>query len=148
MEPLTALVRGTPSPEVIFNEATSRFGSALCARVALQSQDHDVEMYDQHLGTITTAIANIDRYRSEFYERYQNLRLGFCIMVCVQRVLERLGRSHLKWFLVDTRSEGKLKEAMINLLGGNLERDVASLGMIMRCVRYLLHSFSFLFQIK
>ncbi|KAF9551722.1 hypothetical protein CPC08DRAFT_823151 [Agrocybe pediades] len=121
LEPLTVLVRDTPSLAT-----SSPFTSALCARVSLQTHDEDVDMDPD---PVSHAIAQLDKYRNCFYSRYQDLRLGFCVMLCVHRYLERQGHASLKWFTTDTRNEDRLQRVINGLLSGTLEKDVETLGI-------------------
>jgi len=76
-------------------------------------------------------IDQVDDLRAGFYSRYRNLRLGFAVIVRMQTFLRNYYYKGLDWS-ADLENGSGLCGAMLDLLRGNLMRDVKHLGMITR----------------
>ncbi|KAF8902561.1 origin recognition complex subunit 3 N-terminus-domain-containing protein [Gymnopilus junonius] len=127
-DPLTVLVRGTPSTDVLSKPGSFGFLRSLSARLAhaLAVQDVELEGDVFHpLSNIPQVIENVNHARQIFYSRLRSLRLGFGIMICIQSFLEKEGYRGLEWSIA--ANKGVICDAMINLLKGHFTRDVKEL---------------------
>ena len=79
------------------------------------------------------AIKWVDDLRTDFYSRYQNLRVGFTLMLHMQTFLQSNRHKGLDWS-GDLENGSGLCEAMLDALRGSLPRDVKHLGMIAKYV--------------
>jgi hypothetical protein len=77
------------------------------------------------------AIDQVNNLRANFFSCYRNLRLGFAVIVRMQTFLRSYYYKGLDWS-ADLENGGGLCGAMLDLLRGNLVRDVKHLGMITR----------------
>jgi origin recognition complex subunit 3 len=125
---LTVLVHSTPSVGALSHPNSSRFLEAVSVRI---QEDEDVNMDDR--SPCRRVIDRVDNVRAEFYSRHRNLRVGFAVMRRMQTFLRSNHHKGLDWS-ADLESGSGLCEAMLDVLRGNLMRDVKHLGMITKYV--------------
>ena len=101
-----------------------------------------MESEDWRSQTSTIIVTQVNRARESFYAHARNVRIGFGMMRCIQSFLERQGYKGLQWS-ADPRQDGGLCEAMIDVLRGNVGRDVKDLGILTKSNFFLSHSVSY-----
>lgn len=130
-DPLTVLVHSTPSVGALSHPNSSRFLEAVSARTKPSREDDDVNMDDQ--GPHRRPIDRVDNARAEFYSCHRNLRVGFAVVRRIQTFLRSNHHKGLNWS-ADLENGSGLCEAMLDVLRGNLMRDIKHLGMITKYV--------------
>ena len=120
------------------------FLDSLATRLTVPSSDSvgAKEADDWRSQTSSTIVSQVNRARENFYVHARNLRIGFGIMRCIQAFLEGRGYKGLQWS-ADPRQDGGLCEAMIDVLRGNVGRDVKDLGILTKSISFLSHSVSY-----
>lgn len=130
----------TPSARILSQAASSAFVDALLTRLAIAFDDHDVDMESpaKHTpATIESVIQKISETRNQFFVGFRDLRIGFNLIMLIQRFFESQGHKGLSGWSSETtkgpnQSGGMRFKAMLNVLKGNVEKEIKDLGLLTR----------------
>ncbi|CAA7266184.1 unnamed protein product [Cyclocybe aegerita] len=136
-DPFSVLVHQSPSAGVLSQISSKPFLEMLKARIALLLDDNDDAMNVEDWQSLATAsvVTTIDEARSEFYLRARNIRKAFGVMLRIQTVLESNGHKGLEWTL-NAENSGRVCNVLLDILRGQLSRDVKRLGLIIKKLSY------------
>ncbi|KAJ3505538.1 hypothetical protein NLJ89_g7363 [Agrocybe chaxingu] len=135
-DPFSVLVHQSLDAGVLSQMQSKPFLEMLKARVALLS-DKDDAMDIDDWSSLTTAsvLTTIDEARSKLYLRARNIRKAFGVMFRIQTVLESNGHKGIEWSL-STDNSGRVCNVLLDILRGQLYRDVKRLGLIIKKLNY------------
>ncbi|KAG6853066.1 hypothetical protein C0991_007136 [Blastosporella zonata] len=131
-EPLTLLIKSTPSSEILAQPASAPLVEAVLARLqsSPSTDSSNLEWPNQSLPPL---IAAIDDTRAFAYSRARRVRIGFRLIKLIQDFMASQGYKGLNWGS-DTRAIA-IMDVMIAALQGGLGSDIKYLGIMVKKLR-------------